>query len=91
MAALTPLAAGIIVQQTGYGIWLLSALAFLLLSTVLVVYLKDPVYGKTYGQYPIHEDLRSILGNKRTMVTFLLTMLFMTLTVSTRSSLSRVF
>jgi Na+/melibiose symporter-like transporter len=91
MAALTPLAAGIIVQQAGYGIWLLSALAFLLMSTGLVVYLKDPVYDKTYGQYPIQEDLRSILGNKRTMVTFLLTMLFMTLTVSTWASLSRVF
>jgi Na+/melibiose symporter-like transporter len=91
MAALTPLVAGLIVQQTGYGIWLLSALTFLLMSTGLVVYLKDPVYDKTYGQYPIHEDLRSILGNKRTMITFLLTMLFMTLTVSTWSSLSRVF
>jgi MFS family permease len=91
MAALTPLAAGVIVQQTGYGVWLLSALAFLIMSTTLVAFLKDPIYDKTYGQYPIHEDLRSILGNKRTMVTFLLTMLFMTLTVSTWSSLSRVF
>jgi len=91
MAALTPLAAGIIVQQTGYGVWLLSALAFLIMSTALVVFLKDPIYEKTYGQYPISEDLRSILGNKRTVVTFLLTMLFMTLTVSTWSSLCRIF
>jgi MFS family permease len=91
MAALTPLAAGVIVQQAGYGVWLISALVFLILSTALVAFLKDPVYDKTYGQYPIHEDLRSILGNKRTVVTFLLTMLFMTLTISTWSSLCRVF
>ncbi|HEY3274421.1 MAG TPA: MFS transporter [Methanocella sp.] len=91
MAALTPLAAGIIVQQTGYGVWLISALVFLIMSTALVAFLKDPIYNKTYGQYPIREDLRSILGNKRTVVTFLLTMLFMTLTVSTWSSLCRIF
>jgi predicted MFS family arabinose efflux permease len=91
MAALTPLAAGIIVQQTGYGVWLISALIFLIMSTALVTFLKDSVYSKTYGKYPIREDLRCILGNKRTMVTFLLTMLFMTLTVSTWSSISRVF
>jgi hypothetical protein len=91
MAALTPLAAGIIVQQTGYGVWLISALGFLIVSTALIGFLKDPIYSKTYGKYPIREDLRSILDNKRTVATFLLTMLFMTLTVSTWASLSRVF
>jgi len=91
MAALTPLVAGVIVQQTGYGVWLISALGFLIVSTALIGFLKDPIYGKTYGKYPIREDLRSILDNKRTVATFLLTMLFMTLTVSTWASLSRVF
>ncbi|OPY30945.1 MAG: Major Facilitator Superfamily protein [Methanocella sp. PtaU1.Bin125] len=91
MAAITPLIAGIIVQQTGYGFWLLSGLAFLIASTAIIFFLKDPIYEKTYGQYPIREDLGSILHNKRSLVTFLLTMLFMTLTVSTWSSISRVF
>lgn len=91
MAAMTPLAAGIIVHQAGYGIWLLSALAFLLLSTALVAFMKDPVYLKTYGQYPIRDDLSRVLSNKRTLVTFVLTMLFMTLTVSTWASISRIF
>lgn len=91
MSALTPLVAGAIVQAFGYSIWLLSALAFLVISTVIMAFFKDPIYYKTYGQYPIKEDLGKVLGNKRTVITFLLTMLFMTLTVSTWSSLSRVF
>lgn len=91
MSALTPLVAGAIVQAFGYSIWLLSALAFLVISTVIMAFFKDPIYYKTYGQYPIKEDLTKILANKRTLITFLLTMLFMTLTVSTWSSLSRVF
>jgi predicted MFS family arabinose efflux permease len=91
MAAITPLIAGIIVQQTGYGFWLLSGLAFLIMSTGIIALLKDPIYEKTYGQYPIREDLSSVLRNKRSLVTFLLTMLFMTLTFSTWSSISRVF
>ena len=91
MSALTPLIAGAIVQAFGYDIWLLSALAFLIISTAIMAFFKDPIYYKTYGQYPIKEDLSKVLGNKRTVVTFLLTMLFMTLTVSTWSSLSKVF
>lgn len=91
MSALTPLAAGITVQAFGYGIWLLSALGFLIISTVLFSLLKDPIYYKTYGKYPIKEDLSKILNHKRTLVTFLLTMLFTTLTISTWSSLSKVF
>ena len=91
MSALTPLIAGAIVQAFGYDIWLLSALAFLIISTAIMAFFKDPIYYKTYGQYPIKEDLSKVLGNKRTVVTFLLTMLFMTLTVSTWSSLSMVF
>ncbi len=91
MSALTPLAAGITVQAFGYGIWLLSALGFLIISTVLFSLLKDPIYYKTYGKYPIKEDLGKILNHKRTLVTFLLTMLFTTLTISTWSSLSKVF
>ncbi|CAJ37916.1 MFS transporter [Methanocella arvoryzae] len=91
MSALTPLIAGAIVQTFGYGIWLLSALAFLIISTAIMAFFKDPIYYKTYGQYPIKEDLGKVLGNKRTVITFLLIMLFMTLTVSTWSSLSKVF
>ncbi len=91
MAALTPLAAGIIVHQVGYGVWLISALGFLILSTAVIAFLKDPVYGKTYGHYPIREDLSKVLSNKRALVTFVLTMLFMTLTVSTWASMSRIF
>ena len=91
MSALTPLAAGIIVHWLGYGMWLLSGLGFLIISTVIIYVLKDPIYFKTYGKYPIKEDLSKILRNKRTIVTFLLTMLFVTLTVNTWSSFSRVF
>jgi MFS family permease len=91
MAALTPLIAGIIVHLFGYGTWLLSGLALLILSTVIIYVLKDPIYFKTYGKYPIKEDLGKVLTNKRTVITFLLTMLFVTLTVNTWSSLSRVF
>ena len=91
MSALTPLIAGITVQLFGYGIWLLSALAFLIFSTAIMAVFKDPVYYKTYGKYPIEEDLGKVLENKHTVITFLLTMLFMTLTISTWSSLSKVF
>jgi MFS family permease len=91
MSALTPIAAGAIVEHLGYGAWLLSALAFLVISTVMFFFLKDPVYEKTYGQYPIKEDLGKVLSNKRTLITFLLTMLFMTLTMNTWASLSKVF
>lgn len=91
MAALTPLIAGIIVHLFGYGIWLLSGLALLILSTAIIYVLKDPIYFKTYGKYPIKEDLGKVLTNKRTVITFLLTMLFVTLTINTWSSLSRVF
>ncbi|HMK47480.1 MAG TPA: MFS transporter [Methanocella sp.] len=91
MSALTPLIAGIIVQLFGYGIWLLSALAFLIFSTAIMAVFKDPIYYKTYDKYPIEEDLGKVLENKHTVITFLLTMLFMTLTVSTWSSLSKVF
>lgn len=90
MSALTPLAAGIIVHWFGYGMWLLSGLGFLIISTVIIYVLKDPIYFKTYGKYPIKEDLSKILQNKRTIVTFLLTMLFVTLTINTWSSFSRV-
>ncbi len=91
MSALTPLAAGIIVHWFGYGMWLLSGLGFLIISTAIIYVLKDPIYFKTYGKYPIKEDLSKILKNKRTIITFLLTMLFVTLTVNTWSSFSRVF
>lgn len=91
MSALTPLAAGIIVHWFGYGLWLLSGLGFLIISTVIIYVLKDPIYFKTYGKYPIKEDLGKILSNKRTIITFLLTMLFVTLTMNTWSSFSRVF
>lgn len=91
MGAITPLIAGFIVHFYGYGIWLLSALAFLVGSTVLMGFLKDPIYYKTYGRYPIKEDLGKVLSDNRIMITFLLTMLFSTLTVNTWSSLSRVF
>ncbi|MCD1295181.1 MFS transporter [Methanocella sp. CWC-04] len=91
MGAITPLAAGFIVHLYGYGTWLLSALAFLILSTVVIYMLKDPVYYKTYGQYPIKEDLSTVLKDKHTVVTFLLVMLLSTLTVNTWSSISRVF
>jgi MFS family permease len=91
MAAMTPLIAGIIVHLFGYGIWLLSGLALLIVSTAIIYVLKDPIYFKTYGKYPIKEDLSKVLTNKRTVITFLLTMLFVTLTVNTWSSLSRVF
>ncbi len=91
MSALTPLAAGIIVHWFGYSMWLLSGLGFLIISTVIIYVLKDPIYFKTYGKYPIKEDLSKILKNKRTIITFLLTMLFVTLTVNTWSSFSRVF
>ena len=91
MGALTPLAAGIIVHFFGYGIWLLSALAFLVISTVIIFALKDPVYYKIYDKYPIKEDLKNVFKDKRMLVTFLLVMLFSTLTMNTWSSLSRVF
>jgi len=59
MGAMTPLAAGIIVHWFGYGLWLLSALVFLVLSTGIIFALKDPVYYKTYSEYPIKDDLKS--------------------------------
>lgn len=91
MSALTPLIAGIIVQSMGYGIWLISALGFLIASTVIMFFLNDPIYYKTYGKYPIKEDLSKVLADKRTLITFLLTMLFTTLTINTWSSVSKVF
>jgi MFS family permease len=91
MGAITPLIAGFIVHYYGYGIWLLSALLFLILSTVVFFFLKDPVYYKTYGKYPIKEDLSIVLEDKRTIITFILVMLLSTLTVNTWASLSRVF
>jgi MFS family permease len=91
MGAMTPLAAGIIVHYFGYGIWLLSALAFLILSTAIIFALKDPVYYKTYDKYPIKDDLKKVFEDRHTLVTFLLVMLFSTLTMSTWSSLSKVF
>ncbi len=91
MGAFTPLIAGIIVHYLGYGIWLLSALAFLIVSTAIIFTLKDPVYYKTYGQYPLKKDLSRVFKDRRTIVTFLLVMLFSTLTMNTWGSLSRVF
>jgi MFS family permease len=91
MGAITPLVAGIIVHWFGYGIWLLSALAFLIISTAIIFVLKDPVYYKTYEKYPIKEDLTKVFKDRRTLVTFLLVMLFSTLTMNTWGSLSRVF
>ncbi len=91
MGAMTPLAAGIIVHWFGYGLWLLSALAFLVLSTGIIFALKDPVYYKTYSQYPLKDDLKKVFKDRHTLITFLLVMLFSTLTISTWSSLSRVF
>lgn len=91
MSAVTPLVAGIIVHLLGYGIWLLSGLGLLILSTSIIYVLKDPVYYKTYGKYPFKSDLKKVLKDKRTIITFLLTMLFVTLTMNTWSSLSRVF
>lgn len=91
MGAFTPLAAGLIVHYFGYGVWLLSALAFLILSTAIIFALKDPVYYKTYDKYPIKEDLKYVFKDKRTLVTFLLIMLFSTLTMSTWASLAKVF
>ncbi len=91
MGTFTPLIAGIIVHYLGYGIWLLSALAFLIISTAIIFTLRDPVYYKTYGQYPLKKDLSRVFKNRRTIVTFLLVMLFSTLTMNTWGSLSRVF
>lgn len=91
MGAVTPLAAGFIVHWFGYGIWLLSALVFLVLSTAIIFALKDPVYFKTYAKYPIKEDLSKVFKDRRTLVTFLLVMLFSTLTMNTWGSLSRVY
>jgi MFS family permease len=91
MAAITPVIAGVIVQELGYGAWLLSALMFLILSTVIIARIDEPVYNKTYGKYPIKEDLGKILKDKRLLITFLLTMLFVALTTNTWGSVSRVF
>ncbi len=91
MGAITPLAAGVIVHWFGYGIWLLSGLVFLVLSTAIIFALKDPVYYKTYGQYPIKEDLTKVFEDRHTLITFLLVMLFSTLTMNTWGSLSRIF
>ena len=91
MGAVTPLLAGYTVYQFGYGVWLMTALVFLIAATIFMYFLKDPVYYKTYGRYPIKEDLSKVIKNKYSFMTFMLTMLLSTLTISTWGSLSRVF